>query len=311
MNIAFNCLNSGLGNGGGSQTTIMCSKVLEDLGHRCDIIATDDNFTWFKHKPVINYLPNDLDVIIATACTTVGSTLQANVPKKAYYIRGYENWVMDSAFLSNGYNSGLFNITNSYGLQRKLKEFGAESVVVHQGIDFEDWEDRKQRSSNKTRIGCLYQKKLTKRWKDFVTLSDMLGHEDYEYVGFGTEVRSERFLCGFICSPSHEQLVDLYNSCDIFFAPTELEGLHNVPLEAALCGCVIVCSDAPMNGMIYDYAFDDTSIVYKAGDIENAVDRIKNIDYTMVTRMQSYIKKRIGSREINMRRFVNYLESIQ
>ena len=151
MNIAFNCLNSGLGNVGGSKTTIMCAKVLEGLGHRCDIIATTDNFTWFKHKPVINYIPRDLDVIIATACTTVGSTLQSNVPKKVYYIRGFENWVMSEQGLSMGYNSGLFNITNSYGLQRKLKEFGAESVVVHQGVDLEDWEDRKQRSSSRTR----------------------------------------------------------------------------------------------------------------------------------------------------------------
>jgi len=243
MRLAFNCLDSGLGNGGGSKTTILCSKTIEELGHKCDIIATVDNFTWFEHKKVIDYIPKDLDVIIATACTTLPSTLMVNVPKKAYYIRGHETWTLSERQLATGYNSGLFNITNSYGLQRKLMEFGAESVVVHQGIDFEDWKDRNLRSNfteNKTIIGCLYQKKSTKRWKDFARLASILGYEKYEYIGFGTEFREDSFLDYSFCCPTHDQLVDLYNTCHIFFCPTELEGLFNVAMEAALCGCLIL-----------------------------------------------------------------------
>ena len=313
MKLAFNCLNSGLGNGGGSKTIIMCAKVLEDLGHRCDIIATADNFTWFKHKPVINYIPNDLDVIVATACTTVQSTLQSNIPKKAYYIRGFETWVMNEKELATGYNSGLFNIANSYGLQRKLKEFDIKSTVIHQGIDIMQWEDRGLRSKNKTRIGCLYQKKPTKRWCDFVELANILGPKNYEYVGFGTELRKDSFLDYFICSPTHEQLVDLYSSCDIFFCPTELEGLFNVAMEAALCGCLIVCSNAPLNGMIHDYAFDDntsTAMIYKARNIRDAATKIKNPNYSAINHMKFFITKFIGSREKNMKKFINYLETV-
>lgn len=313
MKLAFNCLNSGLGNGGGSKTTIMCAKVLEDLGHRCDIIATTDNFTWFDHKPVINYIPDDLDIIIATACTTVQSTLQANVPKKAYYIRGFETWVMDEKKLAAGYNSGLFNITNSYGLQRKLREFGAKSIVIHQGIDFEQWEDRNLRSKNKTRIGCLYQKKPTKRWVDFVELASILGSKNYEYVGFGTELRKDSFLDCFVCSPTQWQLVNLYSSCDIWLIISELEGLHNIGLEASLCGCLIICNDSPLNGMIYDYAFDDdmpTAMIYKARDIEDAVTKIKDPNYDTISRMQFYIKEFIGSRKTNMKKLVSILEKV-
>jgi glycosyltransferase involved in cell wall biosynthesis len=311
MKLAFNCLYSGLGNGGGSKTTIMCAKVLEELGHKCDIIATVDNFDWFDHKPVINHIPDDLDVIIATACTTVLSTLQSNVPKKAYYIRGFENWIMNEKKLVADYKSGLFNITNSYGLQRKLKKFGVKSVVIHQGIDFEQWDDRKLRPKNKIRIGCLYQKKDTKRWVDFVELAGILGSKNYEYVGFGTELRKDSFLDYFICSPTHDQLVDLYSSCDIFFCPTELEGLFNVAMEAALCGCLIVCSDASLNGMVYDYAFDDdmsTAMIYKARDIKTAAVKIKDPDYGAVDRMQFYIKNFIGSRKTNMKKFIKYME---
>lgn len=311
MNLVFNCLNSGLGNGGGSKTTIMCAKTLEALGHRCDIVATDDNFTWFSHKPVIKYIPKDTDIIIATACTTVLSTLQSSIRKKAYYVRGHEVWMWDEKQLAACYNAGLFNITNSYGLKNKLKEFGANSIVVHQGIDLEDWQDKELRLNDKIRIGCLYQKKSTKRWCDFVKLANILGSKDYEYVAFGTEIRKDSFLDGYICSPTHEQLVDLYSSCHIFFLPTILEGLHNIGLEAGLCGCLLVGNSSPLNGMIYDYLFDGkTGMVYPLDDIFSAAEIIKNPKWELVEEAKHFITNNIGSRETNMKKFVSYLEKI-
>ena len=50
MKLAFNGINSGFGNNGGSRTIISSSQVLEKLGHRCDIIGVTDNIKWFKHK---------------------------------------------------------------------------------------------------------------------------------------------------------------------------------------------------------------------------------------------------------------------
>lgn len=308
MNIALNCLNSGLGNGGGSKTTILCSKALEEIGHRCDIIATVDNFTWFEHKPVINYIPHDLDVIVATACTTVPSTLQSNVPKKAWYIRGHETWMWPEDTLAKLYNAGLFNIVNSRGLQDKLKSFGAESVVVHQGADLDLWEDRRLRSFDKTRIGCLYQKKPTKRWKDFVKLAEILGKDEYEFVGFGDTMRNDSFLDGFLCNPTHDDLVDFYSSCHIWFAPSVLEGLSNVPMEAMLCGCLLLGNNDIENGMICDYLFDkETGFIYKSGDIEKAAYIIRNADWSLVKRGKNYIINNIGDRETNMRKFVEIL----
>jgi len=117
MKLAFNTLNSGIASNGGSRTVILCSQTLEKLGHRSDIIATVDNFTWFEHKSVISHIPSDLDVIIATACTTVESTLRSNIPIKAWYIRGHEIWMYTEEQLINLYKSGLINIVNSNGLK--------------------------------------------------------------------------------------------------------------------------------------------------------------------------------------------------
>ena len=120
MNIAFNMTQCGLGNNGGTRTILLCAKVLEELGHKCDIIGVSDRFTWFEHKPIIPYVPDDLDAVIATACTTVMSTLSMDVPVKAWYIRAHEDWAMSDKQLKELYNSGIINLVNSKGLQQRL-----------------------------------------------------------------------------------------------------------------------------------------------------------------------------------------------
>jgi len=308
MKLAFNTVNSGLANGGGSRTVILCSQTLEKLGHKCDIIGVDDRFTWFEHKPIIPYFPSDLDVVIATACTTVGSTLRSNVPIKAWYIRGHESWVYSEEQLKTCYKADLFNIVNSKGLKQKLAAYGADSVVIYPGID-SFWENRNLRSKDKIRIGCLYQKKPTKRWEDFAALAKILGYKDYEYVGFGDKMRNDEFLVDFKSNPTLDELINFYSSCHIWFAPTELEGLFNVPIEAALCGCLIVCSDAPMNGQGFDYAFNDnTAMVYEARNIEHAAKIIRNPNWDVIERMDNHLRNNIGSREKNMKKMISLLE---
>lgn len=310
MKLVFNSLNSGLANNGGSRTVILCAQALEDLGHKCDIIATSDRFTWFDHKHVIPNISTDLDAILATACTTVPTTLSSNVPIKAWYIRGHESWMYNEGQLSELYNSGVINIVNSKGLQQKLASYGANSVVIYPGVD-DFWEDRGLRSEDKVRIGCLYQKKSTKRWGDFVKLSDILGHGDYQYVGVGDSRREDGFLDAYFTNVSIDDLNYIYSSCDIWFAPTELEGLHNVPIEAAMCGCLIVCNDDPMNGMCIDYAFDNnTAMIYHRRDIEQAAELIRNPNWDVVDRMYNHLVNNMGTREDNMKKLVDYLESL-
>lgn len=313
MNLAFNGITSGLGNNGGTRTILLCQRVLEELGHRCDFVAGVDNFTWFDHKPIINYLPEDLDVLIAVACTDAAYSLNIDYPKRAWYIRGHENWSMSNENLGHLYRDPrILNIVNSKGLQNLLKkEYHADSVVVYQGVDFEMWKDRNLRKNNdKIRIGCLSSKRhVTKRWEDFKKLAKILGHDKYEYVAFGYEERRDSFLDFFVQNPSHERLLNFYSSCHIWFAPTELEGLHNPAIEAALCGCLVVASDNPLNGMVLDYAFNnETAMIYYARDITHAARKIRSSRWNLVPAMKKCIRTKIGSRKENMKKLVRYLE---
>lgn len=306
MKIAFNMLQCGLDNNGGTRTIIKCAEVLEKLGHRCDIVSTVDNFNWFEHKAPVRSIPRDADVVVATACTTVNSTLKSNAKKKAWYIRGHEAWVKNEKTLSELYNNELFKITNSNGLKKKVEELGGSAVVVPQGVDLDWWKDLGFRNNNdKIRIGCLYQKKPTKGWSDFVELAKILGHDRYEYVGFGNTMRSDEFLTLFLCQPSTEALNVLYSSCHIWISPSVLEGLSNVPMEAILSGCLLVGNDNSMNGMVCDYLFsDETGVVYPAGDMYAASKLIENPDWELIPKAITFIKEHIGDRETNMRKFI-------
>jgi len=308
MKIAFDMVNCGLANNGGTRTIVLCSKVLERLGHRCDIVGVSDKFTWLEHKQIIPCFPSDLDVVIATASTTVARTLTSNAPKKAWYIRAHESWVYYEKDLRWLYNAGLFNIVNSKGLQQQLAACGADSKVIYQGIDFDWWENRNLRPKNKIRIGCLHTTQPRKRWKDFAKLAKILGTEKYEYVGMGNSKPKEDFLVDFKHNPTVAELNDLYSSCHIWVATSENEGLHNAPMEAAMCGCLIVCGDEPLGGMIYDYAFkDNTALVYDRKDMEHAAELIRNPNWDCIERMYNCLKHNIGTREDNMKKLVELL----
>lgn len=308
MNIVFDMFNCGLGNNGGTRTILLCQKVLETLGHHCDIYAAVDNFTWFKHKPVINYIPPSTDIIIATACNTVLSTYHSNVPVKAWYIRAHETWIIPEQQLIHLYKiDNIINLVNSKGLQKQLESYGASSEVIYQGIDFDLWYDEQLRPNNKIRIGCLYTTQPRKRWRDFVKLHNLLGEEHYEYIGMGNALPKEKFLVDFKLNASSEELRKLYSSCHIWFAPTDSEGLHNPPMEANLCGCLILCSDHPLNGMIYDYAGTACAMRYPIGDIKKAAELVRKPEWRKVYNMQLVLESFIGTRENNMKKLINIL----
>jgi len=114
---------------------------------------------------------------------------------------------------------------------------------------------------------------------------------------------------------SPDQCREWYNGLRVWIAPTELEGLHNPPMEAGLCGCALVCTDHGMSGMS-DYALDgETAMVYPARDIAAAAKRVTAIlrDEALRARLSGnlaeLLREKIGGRERNMSRLLGMLES--
>jgi glycosyltransferase involved in cell wall biosynthesis len=275
------------------------------------VIATVDKLSWFQHAPVVATPPKNLDAVIATSCKTVEGTMNIAARRHAWYIRGYETWNMPPAKMDKEFKrKGLINIVNSRGLQQKLrKDHGVDAHVVPHGLDLGNWQDWGLRGGKRMRIGCLYGKKPSKRWADFVELAGRLGTTHYEYIGIGsTRPADAPFLKEFYTNKDDRQLARVYSTCHVWFAPTQLEGLHNVPMEAALCGCVVVASNHPLNGMYYDYADEDTAMIYDYREgVRDAAKLIDEPDWSLIQPMRRRIVDRIGTREERMRDFAALL----
>ena len=102
MRISFNLLGCGLGNNGGSQTLIKSCETLNELGVKSDLVSDIDNFTWFKHRKCINFIPENTSAVIATGCGTVERTSKLKVAKKYWWIRAHEDWWFDDKKLLSG-----------------------------------------------------------------------------------------------------------------------------------------------------------------------------------------------------------------
>ena len=65
MKLAFNGMNSGLGNNGGTRTILKCAEVLNDIGHECYVVVNVDNYTNFTHEYVARFMPENLVILPA------------------------------------------------------------------------------------------------------------------------------------------------------------------------------------------------------------------------------------------------------
>jgi len=329
MKILFNCLDSGLGNNGGSRTIVRSVNILKKLGCEVSILNTKITpaYTWDKiDVPIIspinvNNIPK-ADVIIATSFSSVKSTIDApnRCGMKAHWIRGWETWKhSEDWIIKNVLNQPTLKIVNSIGMQDKLKEFNIDSEIIRPGYDIHELQPLNNRQKNKTiTIGGLYNKgdkRKTKRieWifevvrrlkKDMNVCLVMFGADGSPDVHDPFDV--------FIANPVYERKNDIYNSCDLWLAPTENDSLHNPPAEAMLTECCVVATDTPMNGM------KDYLINMKTGLIsDNNINDFERCVRMMIDNPDIRIKLGIvgrekilslGTREYNMTLLLNYLE---
>lgn len=297
MKIIFNLIKVGLSNNGGSKTLIRCAETLMQMGHEALIISNvPSKYTW--HKPVCGFVISNkippCDVCIATGYHSVNSTVSSKSRKKFYYIRGYENWVVPEKQLINSYRQ-LPCLVNSEWLQRKLSKNNIASIILYPGLDFEYLTNE-----NKPRdiaIGALWHKRKTKRCHDAEIIASKC---QTKLMMLNRDLGN----CGY------SQLQDFYNRIKIWFAPTELEGLHNPPMEAAMCGCALVCSNAKSNGML-DYAIHEkTALIYPSQNLDIAYQHVTRFlvddEYRkkLANNLQFLLKTKIGTRLQNMQKLV-------
>ena len=304
MRIVFNLHNVGLGNNGGSRTIIKSAESLADLGQEVILYSNIKNqYKWEKIKSNVNFVRSKSipkgDVIIATGFRSVRSTVASRFKKKFYFIRGFEIWAAKKYELLRSYKS-LRCIVNSGWLKTFLKRNGVKCNLVYNGLDFNDFYNTKQSRFND--LGGLYSKRHKTKNHAFI--------EGCSYKSGIPLVLLNKNMK----SPNPKQLNEWYNTIKVWISPSELEGLHNPPMEASLSGCGLVATDHPRSGTS-DYAIpNETALVYEHGNRKDAVRCIRklieddSLRENLNNNMLELLNNKIGTRDKNMANFLEILK---
>ena len=305
MKILFNLHSVGLGNNGGSQNIIRCADILTDIGHDVVLYSNGRNrCTWKKIEKAeyvcSKYIP-DSDVIIATGYHSVPSTLLAKCSKKFYYVRGFELWQASEKDLLASYKT-MPCLVNSEWLQWYMITRGISAELVYLGLDFSLF--YKENIKRKITLGGLYHTKhKTKNHDEILKIAEKVGCD-------------VSLLNRDIVSPDPIELRFWYNTIKIWVAASTLEGLHNPPMEAALCGCSLLCSNAPRGGTSDYGTNNETATIYPQGDISYASEKVLEILETpekqtiLNNTLIQVLNNKIGSKKYNMEKLSRFLEGI-
>ncbi|MSP37996.1 MAG: glycosyltransferase family 1 protein [Deltaproteobacteria bacterium] len=131
------------------------------------------------------------------------------------------------------------------------RTFGARNIeVIYNGIDSEIFKPLETGANNEFpgKIRLLFVGNLTKRkGADLLpAIMKKLG-DDYVLVHpSGLRTGADFGAVNIVkrTAPSTQELVELYNGCDIFLFPSRLEGFGYAVGEAMACGKPVICTDA-------------------------------------------------------------------
>lgn len=311
MNITFDASRCGLGNNGGTRTIVLSAEILQAMGHYVSIYSRVNHYTWNPISvPVVKAVKHKADVVIAVSLKDIPSLTDDWQPsgmagKLVYWMRGWEQWLGDVPWTTKHFlRAGGHVITNASWLARRLTDLHVSvSGICFSGLDIPKQEYH-ARPGKKT-IGFLYNTVKSKRMDLAFSLSKKL--KDYTFYCYGVNAPVMYGNIQSLNQPTPWEKAMMYDKCAVWFAPTESEGFHNCPAEAALHGCAVVCNALQSNGM-GDYATSDTAnFYYNESEI---VDVVKSVDYSKVPKMQKLLIEKIGSREKNMKIFEDMINGL-
>ncbi len=300
MRIVFNFAKTGMANNGGTRTLVRCAEGLAAHGHHVIMFCGSPRYTWHKPEGLTFAWPHhpECDVSIATGYGSWKSVASKHPCNQAYYVRGLELWSAREHELLKSFKTIPNIFVNSEWLLKYMKKHGVEATLQYSGMDTEWFMNTGHKRSG---VGALRNNRhKTKREGDIDGLEKILGLDIQQ-------------LNRHIKRPDSTTLNKWYNKLKVWFAPTELEGLHNPPMEAALAGCALVCTDHKRSGMS-DYAIHGkTALIYPARDLEVAAKHVHTLlDSEDLRRdlnmgLVSLIHSKIGTRSQRMAEFADRL----
>ena len=216
---------------------------------------------WFDFHPEVRVLlvPDlreqfipDADAIVATAFSTAFHVAgyRPRKGRKFYLIQGYETWQGPEERIKASWRLPLKKIVISRWLQNLVEGTTSRAHQVTHipvGFDFSHFKVTAPiRERVAPRVGMLAAANRVKGTVDGLAALRLTKEQlpDLEAVLFGTEQRDSELpnWIEYVRLPSPDELLDLYNSCQVFLHPSWTEGWGLPASEAMACGCALVAT---------------------------------------------------------------------
>lgn len=260
-----------------------CNR-LKQLGHTVYIASECGSLqqNWFPDLevplvPIENLPALNLDVIVATGCTTPWSINSLNISaKKFYLIQGKDLCLIDDENWRNRadatYRMSDFElITISAHLQEWLAtEYNRDAVLITNGLNEKMFYPEPAIPKNKN-IRVLIEGSFTAPYKGvkeaFEAVSDL---DDLEIwcVTTSQDVDPPGKADKLWRLPDQNTFRQIYSSSDIFIKLSTLAGLDLPPIEAMACGCAVIINNIPGVDV---YAINEHNcLLLEPGNIEAA-----------------------------------------
>lgn len=216
----------------------------------------------------------------------------SNYPASFWKDRSFDNYIdKQSAFL-NCPNLTLIPVSD--WLNNELsKSFlsGYKSITIHNGINIDTFRPKislkNYYSESKTILGVASVWDRRKGFEEFVKLRKQLP-PNYRIVLVGLSKRQiselPEGITGIQRTDNVEQLVDLYNSADVFVNPTLEDNFPTTNLEALACGTPVITYQT---GGSIEAVSDNAGFIVPKFDIKSLSDKIRIICENHPFKMES------------------------
>lgn len=229
------------------------------------VVATEPR--WYplssSVRKLVYKVPQDIegDIVIASDVMSVESVLQCASSHKAYFIQGYENWVVPDEYVRETYCQGMTNVVVSKWLKRIVdgamadaREKGRmtmhtldESVYIPNGIDLGTFFSTTESDTRGNTIAMLYH---TDEHKGSEVGLDVL----YRLKSDIPSLRAHLFgaprrpvglpdWISYRQKASEYEVASIDRASSVFLCTSRQEGYGLTGLEGMACGCALVTTD--------------------------------------------------------------------
>ena len=285
----------GLEISGGMKVALKHAAMLQKRKKDVSLFVLDNEKAWCEFEknkfPVINLANTEIKGKIGHMIATMWTTVEivenyVGAKEKAYLVQNWEtdfykegNPLRIRANKSYMPEQRVRFLTISRWCQKWLKEnYGHDSEYAPNGLDIENFPYKKRDLSEKIRI--LIEGDCSVDYKNVdeaFEITNRLDKDKYEiwYMSYNAEPKSYYRVDKFLHKVPYEKVPEVYMQCDILLKTSLLESFSYPPLEMMATGGYVVA--VPNGGNVEYLKHEENCLLYKAGDIDQAVQLIQEL----------------------------------